>query len=109
MQSYARFLNLIIHFELNNIFILKYSVDACRRFLKGKRELFDFEKVLLKFFSKLSMVHEEKYPFLFQKLNTDLFLKTPEKQKMDILDYLNFETWISRRLRAYSKRGIKLP
>ena len=55
------------------------------------------------------MAHEEKYPALFQKLKKELFFKTPQNQKNNILDYLNFESWIERRLTAYSKSKIKLP
>ena len=36
LKSYVRFLNLMIHFELGNTIVLKYAVDASRRFLKKK-------------------------------------------------------------------------
>ncbi|MBU2494104.1 MAG: hypothetical protein KJ571_15870 [Bacteroidetes bacterium] len=94
IESYTRFLNLIIHYELNNIYVLRYAVEATRRFLKKKRDLKNFEKVLLKFFSVLSTQHPEKHKELFSRLNADLFLKTNPAQKADILDYLNFEKWI---------------
>jgi hypothetical protein len=98
IESYARFLNLIIHYELKNIYVLRYAVEAARRFLKKKRDLKDFEKMLLKFFSRLSTQHPEKHKELFECLNKELFLKTTPSQKESILDYLNFEKWISEKL-----------
>lgn len=94
IESYARFLNLIIHYELNNIYVLKYAVESTRRFLKKKRDLKDFEKILLKFFSKLSTTHSEKHKELFADLNKELFLNTGAVQKANVLDYLNFDKWI---------------
>ena len=98
IESYARFLNLIIHFELNNIYVLRYAVEATRRFLKKKRELKDFEKVLLKFFSRLSTQHHEKHKALFVCLNKDIFADTTPAQKENILDYLNFTKWIESKI-----------
>ncbi|MFQ5630207.1 MAG: hypothetical protein ACE5I1_15670, partial [bacterium] len=95
IQSYAQLLNLIIHFELGNITILKYGVETSRRFLKKKRELQPFEKVLLRFFSKISLARQEAYPELFRKLKVDLFRDTGAKVKKNALDYLNFEAWIA--------------
>jgi hypothetical protein len=100
IQSYARFLNLIIHFELGNITVLKYAVDACRRFLKKKRELRPFESVLLRFFSRISLAHPENYPDLFQQLQHDLFSDSDKTEIENALDYLNFQKWIEGRLAA---------
>ena len=98
IQSFAQLLNLIIHFELENISLLKYAVDSCRRLLKRKRELHDFEKVLLRFFSKISLAHEEKYPDLFQQLKQTLFANTEQHVAANALDYLDFNRWIEEKL-----------
>ena len=98
IESYARFLNLIIHYELNNIYVLRYAVEAARRFLKKKRNLRDFERNLLNFFSRLSTQHPEKHKDLFECLNKKLFSNTSPAQKDSILDYLDFEKWISEKL-----------
>ena len=97
--SYAQLLRLIIHFELDNITILKYMVDACRRFLKKKRNLYQFEKALLRFFSKASLAYPEDYPQLFQKLNAELFIDTDEKMIKSALDYLDFKRWVDGKVK----------
>lgn len=103
IQSYTRFLNLMIHFELKNSFVLKYSVESCRRFLMKKRKLHDFEKVLLNFFSKASTSLPEKHELLFCRLNEDLFKNTEASLKTSALDYLDFESWIHEKLLSGDK------
>ncbi len=100
IPSYARFLNLIIHFELGNITVLKYAVDACRRFLKKRGKPRSFENVLLRFFSRLSMAHPESYPALFEQLKSELFSNSDKTEIENALDYLNFREWIEGRLEA---------
>ncbi|MCP4971109.1 MAG: hypothetical protein GY932_10995 [Arcobacter sp.] len=98
LKSYVRFLNLMIHFELGNTIVLKYAVDASRRFLKKKRNLYDFEKVLLSFFSKISLARKEEHKKLFVDLRKKIFAKTDERRKDDVLDYIDFEGWIQSKI-----------
>ncbi len=108
IQSYTRFLNLIIHFELKNIFVLKYAVESCRRFLKKKGNLMDFEKRLLKFFSKISVAAPDKHLQIFEKLRSQIFEGISERDRAFTLDYFNFEKWIEDKiadLRRPSRRS----
>jgi len=98
LQTIARMLNLIIHFELGNITVLKYAVDSTRRFLKKKRELQDFEIILLRFFSKISMAHAYEYKNLFGQLHAELFSEGHEKLDANTLDYLDFKSWIEGKM-----------
>lgn len=98
LYTYSRFLNLMIHFELSNQIVLKYAVDATRKHLRKNRTLLNFEKVLLKFFSKISMANKNEYNNLFTELKTNLFANTEENRKNDILDYIDFESWIDKKL-----------
>ena len=95
--TYARFLNLMIHYELDNNIVLKYAVDATRKYLKRKRTLLHFEKVLLKFFTKISMARKDEHNKLFTDLGNNLFSKTEDKKKNDILDYIDFNFWITNK------------
>lgn len=98
LQSYARLLNLIIHFEMGNTFVLKYAVDSCRRFFKKKDKMAPFEKELLRFFSKLSNAPQATYQLLFKELENTLFNDKHLLVDANILDYLNFRHWISDHL-----------
>jgi len=99
IQAYARFLLLIIHYELGNIIVLRYAVDATRRFLKKSRKLHDFETKLLKFFSKLSTSPAFNHKELFTRLRGSLFEGVEENQKAHIQDYLDFEDWLEGRVK----------
>jgi hypothetical protein len=59
---HTRFLNLMIHTELNNMFVLRYYVDNMRRFLKKQSLLNVHEQHLIKLFSALG-----KAPLLERK------------------------------------------
>ncbi|MGI9544955.1 MAG: hypothetical protein ACR2MX_16965, partial [Cyclobacteriaceae bacterium] len=96
--SFTRFLNLIIHYELNNIIVLRYAVAATRRFLKKKRNLMPFEKVLLRFFARISTTPVSRQKELFIKLNRDLVESDPPLLSASDLDYLDFKGWIEKKL-----------
>lgn len=98
LQIYARLLILMIHLELDNIMVLKYSIAAYRRFLKKRRQLEVFEKILLRFFSKVCMALPYEHPALFQKLYENLFDAEEEILTANHLDYLDFRAWIERHL-----------
>lgn len=99
LQTYARFLLLMVHFELGNIIVLKYAVENTRRFLKKRRgSLLNFESALLKFFAKVSLAPSREYQDHFKELSTALFQGHSKEQRANILDYIDFESWIHSKL-----------
>ena len=95
--SYAHLLRLILHYELNNTMLLKYQVDSCRRFLKKKSRLQQFESSLLNFFVRLCMAHPEKHPEMFITFKAQLLEAHPLESIKSNLDYLDFVTWIDQK------------
>jgi hypothetical protein len=55
LQCFTRILNLLIHYELGNIFVLENAVLHARRFIKKKGLLFRYERNILSFFRKASL------------------------------------------------------
>jgi hypothetical protein len=100
VQSYARILGLIIHFELNNIIVLRYAVTSCRRFLKKKKNLQEFESMLLSFFSRLSLAGKDEYQELFENFYNNLFGSGEKKVSDNVLDYIDFKSWLERNIRS---------
>ena len=105
LQSYSRVLNLMIHFELGNIIVLKYAVENCRRFLRkpaefqGEIGVLPFAKILLHFFSKICNAPQAYYPSLFLKLKEDLLDVEPPILTDNILDYLDIKGWLVEKLK----------
>lgn len=104
--GYAQFLNLIIHYELDNITVLRYAVDATRRFLKKRGNVRDFEKVLLNFFSRISTRPQSHHLSLFKAVEKKLFGEAPLLDENQ-LDYLDFRWWLSSKSKG--KRGLHSP
>lgn len=98
LETFARLLNLMVHFELGNIIVLKYAVDSCRRFLKKKKQIEPFEDILLRFFSKITKVPKAEYRACFEHLKMDLLDGETPMVNPHILDYLDFKSWILAKL-----------
>jgi hypothetical protein len=96
IQSYARILNLMVHFELNNIIVLRYAVDSCRRFLKKKRTEITSGKRLLNLFSRLSHAYPEEYQAIFKKAHTELFPASSSQTQ----DYIDIKGWLEEKIEA---------
>ena len=96
LERYARLLNLILHFELDNSIVLRYSIESCRRFLKKRKQIEAFEQVLLKFFAKVCNAPKREHPSLLQQLHDQLFDEHTPLVDDNILDYLDFKHWLAR-------------
>jgi hypothetical protein len=94
IQFYARILNLIVHFELNNIIVLRYAVDSCRRFLKKKRTEISSGKEILNLFSKLSHAYPDEYQTIFKKAHTEIFPAHSRQTQ----DYIDIKGWLEEKL-----------
>lgn len=94
IQCYARVLNLMVHFELNNIIVLRYAVDSCRRFLKKKRTEISSGKDLLNLFSKLSHASPDEYQVIFKKAFTEIL----PAQFRQTQDYIDIKGWLEEKM-----------
>jgi hypothetical protein len=96
IQAYARILNLMVHFELSNIIVLRYAVDSCRRFLKKKKGVSVFDTKILLLFSKLSHASKEEYSSIFKKSYSELF---SESSSIPNQDFIDIQEWMKERLK----------
>jgi hypothetical protein len=88
LQCAARLLNLVLHFELGNILVLRYAVDSCKRFLAKNKQLGDSEKVLLRLFAGLSHARKNEYGDLKRKAEAAY----PGESRFD---YFDFRAWMN--------------
>lgn len=99
LQIHGRMLNLIIHLEQQNLFVLRYFVDSTQRFLKKSRALQPYEQTLLKFFSSIAKAPILEYRKHFITLNEALF---PEDGAplipSSILDYIDYKSWVNEHI-----------
>ena len=96
----ARWLNLMIHTDQRNLFVLRYFVDSTRRFIRKGRRLKSHEDVLLRFFSAIGRAPLLDYPERFLQLREELFPKGSETIiPQEELDYVNISSWIDGKIR----------
>jgi hypothetical protein len=99
IQMQARFLNLLVHLEQKNMFVLRYFVDSTRRFVKKRKEMELYEKILLGFFSKMGRIPESEYQDEYSEVYEKLF---PDNEAAIIssnqLDYVDYRAWLREKL-----------
>ncbi len=94
LQVQARMLNIIIHFKQKNYFVLRYYVDSTRRFIRKIRPVEDYEDVLLKFFARMSTIHEYKRRDECKTLYHQLFVDESIKVPDGVMDYIDYKSWL---------------
>ncbi len=97
LQIHARMMNLMIHLDQQNLFVLRYFVDSTRRFLKKQRAVAPHEKMLLKFFSDMAQAPVMEYKARFKKLHTELFPQNKEPLVAEGLDYIDYRLWVENK------------
>lgn len=93
----THFLNLMVHFELKNFFVMRYFVGGTKRFGKKSQSFKPHHKILLEFFAKISGAPESEYKTLFGNLYDEIVsgnLVPPND-----LDYINWNKWITAKAR----------
>ena len=99
IQVQARFLNLLIHLEQKNMFVLRYFVESTRRFVRKRKAVQPHEKVLLSFFSKMGRIPETDFKQEYKKLNSTLFPSGKEPLvSEDFLDYVDYQSWLREKI-----------
>ncbi|MGH1364730.1 MAG: hypothetical protein ACRBF0_14300 [Calditrichia bacterium] len=102
IRKQAELMRLIIHYELNNITVLRYAVANCRKFLQRRNQYGNYEKELLKLFSRLCTLPFSDHLSAFQSTYDELFSTDISKEVKNELDYLNFADWIADHLKKLS-------
>lgn len=100
LQVHARLLNLMIHLEQDNLFVLHYFVDSTRRFLKKVKQIQPFEQTLLSFFSKIGQTPGFEHKNRFRELQQQLFPSNADQVPAETLDYIDYKSWIKAKLYA---------
>lgn len=91
----TRMLNLMVHFEQRNLFVLRYFVDSTRRFVKKVKDIEPYEEVLLRHFSKIGKAPLLEFKPILKSLEEELFPVEEESMVVeDVLDYVNYELWL---------------
>lgn len=99
LQSLARILNLIIHYEIGNVLLLESLLRSTYRFLSKRNRLYEFEKSVLGFIQKSGKLRSSKElreAFIELKNEFEILAKIPSENAM--LRYFNFTAWLESKI-----------
>ena len=99
LQSLARILNLVIHYEMNNTILLESLLRSTQRFLNKRDRMFKFEKELLgviQWSMKARSEKELREAFVQLKIELENLSKIPSENAM--FEYFNFSAWIDSKV-----------
>jgi hypothetical protein len=106
LQSLARILNLLIHFEMGNTLLLESLIRSTYRYWKKQNVVFDYEKTMLQFFRQIMKAPDRSQQQallreLEEKIN-QLFLDPKEKP---MLELFNIRAWVFSKIlnRSFSE------
>jgi hypothetical protein len=110
IYNFARFFNLVIHYELENFELIEYLLKSTNRYLKKHDKEYQSEQVILKFFRKLSKVQtDSSRSAIFKefKVSLEKLMENPKEQV--ILQYFDFTSWIDSKIKRIPlSEAIKL-
>ncbi|WP_378180733.1 hypothetical protein [Aquimarina sp. SS2-1] len=89
--THTYWLNILVHYELENGCTLKYLITVFKKYLKKHKNIDSYEKVLFKFLAKTVEYPREKKKEAFRKLSEELKEHPIPKH---VLEYINFTSWI---------------
>ncbi|MBC8045771.1 MAG: hypothetical protein H7Y00_03160 [Fimbriimonadaceae bacterium] len=102
IPTHARFLQIIIHYELDNTFLLDSLIRSCYRFLKKKELLYEPERIMLNFFKRLVTKHKSETIPLFKKLRNDLEESAKNRFNNNFFNEYNYINWLDKKIQVLS-------
>jgi hypothetical protein len=103
LYAYARLINLIVHYELNNLDLIEYLIKSTQRFLNKKNRDFELEKVIISYIRKLSKVSDqEKQKEIFIAFRTQLEGLFEDQNNRILLNYFDFLSWVDSKIDSIS-------
>lgn len=92
---FARVLNLLIHYELENYTLLESLLSSTPKYLKSRRTLFATEKALFRFLGKMLNAAdkaEKKQLIADFRVQLEGFSRQAEEQR--VFNYLDLKSWL---------------
>ena len=99
LQSLARILNLLIHYEIGNSILIDSLLRNTQRFLNKEQKFFDFERSFVRFIreaNKNPNKHELKQILLQLKSDLEHISNIPEEKAM--LQLFDIEAWLKAKI-----------
>ncbi len=97
--SFAHILNLIVHFELDNIVLLEYTVKNSYCFLYKRKKFYKVENAVLNFKRRAYRINsKEKLKELFTELSLKITEITKDPYEKIALEYFDLLFWLESKI-----------
>lgn len=100
LQSIARIISIMTHFELGNIDLMRSQARSAYRELDQKGKLYKFEDIMLSFFQRNSFdeQHKQSANADFVALKNKLLKLMNNNYEKKPLDYFDFISWVESKI-----------
>ena len=99
LLCFARLLNLLIHYELDNHVYLYSEIKTTKRFLAKKKRLYEVEKAILKYLGKLINIrHQNNKRSLYIQFKEVLKQIIDKPFEQHAVSYLNIIHWLNAKI-----------
>ena len=100
LQCIARILNLLIHYEMQNMNLLEHLTRSAHHFLDKRNYFFKVERAIVNFFGKKipRIITEQENIQAFQELKKELIKITKDPFEKQILEDFDFISWVESKI-----------
>lgn len=99
LQSLARILNLVIHYEMDNTLLLDSLLRSTYRFLNKRRKLLKFERRLIHYLRLITREYgRSSHRSLFESLKLELAELALQKTERAMLQLFDFDAWLTSKI-----------
>jgi hypothetical protein len=107
IHGFARILTLISHYELENIELIQYYVRSTYRFLSKKKDLHQFQKLILRFLKELGpQLSQKDVISRFESLKEKMLLLKSDPYENRAFVYFDIIIWLDSKIRECSMKEI---
>lgn len=102
LQSFARIINIGLHYELNNFKQLEYIITTIKNYYKTQVSYFKTEKLIVSYFEKLSaqkISGKENEKEIFRSFKKDLEETMKDPHEKNVNYYFDIETYVDSKLK----------
>lgn len=104
---FARIMNLLIHFELNDKHSIEYFYESTKRFINKQSNIYVFESWFLDFFKHLIKLEKNDLVPFFKKKELELIEVLSNKSEQKVISHFNILIWIRTKHESISfAKGI---
>jgi len=109
LYIHAKLFNLVIHFELGNRDHLDYITKSTYKFIKDRKNLSEFEKVIFKFFADINKTFNEKeIKHSFEELHFNFIKLQKKNTDVTAFRFFDFVNWAKSKFSGKSFKDLKI-